>query len=639
MPENKTYIAIDLKSFYASVECVERGLDPLNTNLTVADESRTEKTICLAVSPSLKAVGVGGRCRLFELIQAVQKINNQRKWKAPNRKFTGKSYVASELQANPALELDYIVAPPQMAKYMEISTKIYQIYLRHVSAEDIHVYSIDEVFIDATDYLPMYKLNAHDFAMKLIREVLAETGITATAGIGTNMYLAKVAMDIVAKKMPADKDGVRIASLNEMTYREKLWEHRPLTDFWRVGNGYATKLEERGIFTMGDIALLSEKKEDMFYQMFGVNAELLIDHAWGYEPTTIAEIKAYKPESNSLSQGQVLSRPYPYKQAKTIVHEMMDLLSLDLVKKRLVTNQVVLEVGYDTDNAGYKGEFTLDRYGRKIPKHAHGTENLPRYTSSTKLLTDAVLRLFDRIINKDLNVRRVYITVCKLMMEDEAKRMESNRGIQMSLFDAPLETQQHEQEQLEKERRIQETIIEIRQKYGNNAFLTGTNFDEGATTRERNGQIGGHKAAVTKNIEVRVCNEADMEQVYKIRETVFINEQKVPEEIELDELDSTATHIVCLMNGKAVGCGRYFKKGKVGHLGRVAVLKEYRKKGIGSRICGFIVGLAMKDRCDYVEINSQLHAVPFYKKLEFIPVGDVFIEAGIEHIKMARKLK
>lgn len=495
--ENRKFIAIDLKSFYASVECRERGLDPLTTNLVVADPSRTEKTICLAVSPSLKAYGVGGRCRLFELVQKVREANATRRYKAPNRRFNGKSYLDNELKSNPELEIDYIVAPPRMARYMEISTKIYQIYMRHVSPEDVHVYSIDEVFIDATSYLKMYNISAHDFTMMLIREVLQETGITATAGIGSNMYLCKVAMDIVAKKMPADKDGVRIAELDEMTYRQKLWDHRPLTSFWRVGKGYATKLEERGIYTMGDIARLSETNEDMFYSMFGINAELLIDHAWGWEPTTIADIKAYRPESNSISSGQVLQRPYQYKQAKIIVHEMMDLLSLDLVEKRLMTNQIVLEIGYDVEHEGYTGEFTIDRYGRKIPKHAHGTENMPKYTSSTSQLIDAVLRLFDRIINKDLNVRRVTVTACKLLPEDEAKQIESGKTEQLSFFDNPDEVQERREQEnveLEKERKCQETILQIRKKYGKNAILKGVNYEEGATTKERNGQIGGHKA-------------------------------------------------------------------------------------------------------------------------------------------------
>ena len=364
MKSEKTYIAIDLKSFYASVECIERGFDPLNTNLTVADESRTDKTICLAVSPTLKKVGVGGRCRLFELKQAVKEINYKRRLKAPNKQFIGKSYLADELAKNPALELDFIIAPPQMAHYMELSAKIYQTYIKYVSPEDIHVYSIDEVFIDATQYIKLYNLSAHEFTMKLIREVLANTGVTATAGIGTNLFLCKIAMDIVAKKMPADKDGVRIAELDETTFRRTLWEHTPITDVWRGGKGYATKLAENGMYTMGDVALCSERNEELLYRLFGINAELLIDHAWGWEPTTIAEIKSYKPESTSMGSGQVLSEPYPYKKAKVIIQEMADLLSYDLLEKGLVTNQIVLEVGYDVENREYNGEYSVDRYGR-----------------------------------------------------------------------------------------------------------------------------------------------------------------------------------------------------------------------------------------------------------------------------------
>ena len=384
-----------------------------------------------------------------------------------------------------------------MAHYMDISTKIYQTYIKYVSPEDIHVYSIDEVFIDATCYLKMYNLSAHDFAMKLIREVLANTGITATAGIGTNMFLCKIAMDIVAKKMPADKDGVRIAALDEMTYRRTLWEHTPITDFWRVGKGYATKLAENGMYTMGDVALCSERNEELLYRLFGINAELLIDHAWGWEPATIAEIKAYKPETTSLSSGQVLSEPYPYKKAKVIIMEMADLLSYDLLDKGLLTNQIVLEVGYDVDNKGYNGEYTIDRYGRKIPKHAHGTENLERYTSSTRLITEAAVRLFDRIINKELNIRRVYIVAGRTVSEDEGNKINSSKTVQISMFDdmaSISERQAAEQSELEKERRRQEAVLEIRKKYGKNAVLTGTNYEEGATTKDRNKQIGGHKA-------------------------------------------------------------------------------------------------------------------------------------------------
>lgn len=497
MKSEKTYIAIDLKSFYASVECIERGLDPLKTNLTVADESRTDKTICLAVSPSLKKVGVGGRCRFFELRQAVKQINYKRKLKAPNRQFIGKSCLVDELEKNPALELDFIIAPPQMAHYMEISTKIYKTYIKHISPEDIHVYSIDEVFIDATQYLKMYNLSAHDFAIKLIREVLAKTGITATAGIGTNLFLCKIAMDIVAKKMPADKDGVRIAELDEPTFRRTLWDHTPITDFWRVGKGYATKLAENGMYTMGDVALCSERNEELLYRLFGINAELLIDHAWGWEPTTIAEIKAYKPENASLGSGQVLSEPYPYQKAKIIIQEMADLLSYDLLGKGLVSNQIILEVGYDVYNKGYDGEYSVDRYGRKIPKHAHGTENLDRYTSSTRLITEAAVRLFDRIINKDLNIRRIYIVAGHIVSEEEGKKIDGGKIAQISMFDdisSITERQAAEKSELEKERRRQKAVLEIRKKYGKNAVLTGTSYEEGATTKDRNKQIGGHKA-------------------------------------------------------------------------------------------------------------------------------------------------
>ncbi|MEE3451467.1 MAG: DNA methylase, partial [Acutalibacteraceae bacterium] len=418
----KKYIAIDLKSFYASVECVERGRDPLTTNLVVADSTRTEKTICLAVSPSLKAYGIPGRARLFEVVQKVKDVNEQRIKKAPNHRFTGKSDNASELANDSSLEVDYIVAPPQMAHYMNISTEIYQIYLRYIAPEDIHVYSIDEVFIDATSYLDTYKMTAHELAMKMIKEVLSETGITATAGIGTNLYLAKVAMDIVAKHIPADKDGVRIAELDEMSYRQKLWSHRPLTDFWRVGKGYAAKLQANRIYTMGDIARQSIYDEELFYKLFGVNAELLIDHAWGWEPCTIADIKSYKPENHSVSQGQVLQCPYDFEKSKIIVREMTELLVLDLVDKGLVCDQVVLTVGYDienTQNGNYNGEVKADRYGRNVPKQAHGSENIGRYTSSTKLIAEATMRLFDRIVDRKLTVRRMYVVANHVISEND----------------------------------------------------------------------------------------------------------------------------------------------------------------------------------------------------------------------------
>lgn len=503
MPE-RSYIAIDLKSFYASVECMQRGLDPMTTNLVVADESRTEKTICLAVSPSLKSYGVPGRPRLFEVVQKIKAVNNQRKWKAPKKTLVGESYNNTELQARPELAVSYIVAPPQMAKYMEVSTQIYNVYLKYISPEDIHVYSIDEVFIDATHYLGTYKCTAHELAIRMIRDVLATTGITATAGIGTNMFLCKVAMDIVAKKMPADKDGVRIAELDEMSFRQQLWNHRPLTDFWRVGKGYAKKLEENGMFTLGDVALesMTERGEDRLYKLFGVNAELLIDHAWGWEPCTIEEIKKYKPSTNSLGSGQVLHCPYDNEKARLIVHEMTDLLVLDLVEKHLVTDQLVLTVGYDIENLTdpkiskyYTGPVTTDHYGRQIPKHAHGTVNLDRQTSSTRIIVEAMLGLFDRIVDKKLLVRRVNISANRVVSEssvDTSAPME-----QMDLFTdyEELERKQKaEQAALEREKKAQKAIIELRKKYGKNAVLKGMNLQEGATTKDRNEQVGGHKA-------------------------------------------------------------------------------------------------------------------------------------------------
>ena len=496
---DRTYIAIDLKSFYASVECADRRLDPLATNLVVADESRTEKTICLAVSPSLKACGIPGRARLFEVVQKVREVNALRLWNAPYRRFTGRSSNAPELAANPSLELGYIVAPPRMARYMEVSQFIFTIYMRHVSPDDIHVYSIDEVFIDATQYLRMYNLTAHEFAMRLIRDVLKETRITATAGIGTNLYLAKVAMDIVAKHIPADKDGVRIAELDEMSYRRSLWTHRPLTDFWRVGHGYADKLEERGMRTMGDVARMSITNEDTLYKLFGINAELLIDHAWGWEPCTIAEIKAYKPESNSLSVGQVLQEPYTLEKGRLVIKEMADSLSLDLVSKRLVTDQMVLTVGYDVENVkgggSYGGPVENDRYGRQIPKDAHGSINLGKQTSSSMLIVDAVARLFDRIVNPNLLIRRMYVVANHVVDEEQARA--HPKPEQLDLFTdykAREEQQAKEREDMERERRRQEALLAIRQQLGKNAVLKGMNLEDGATARDRNRQIGGHKA-------------------------------------------------------------------------------------------------------------------------------------------------
>ncbi len=494
----RQYIAIDLKSFYASVECMDRGLDPLTTNLVVADLTRTEKTICLAVSPSLKAYGIGGRARLFEAVEQIKQANNIRRARAPGHRLTGESYDARALAENPHLAVSYIVAPPQMARYMEISTQIYNVYLKYISPDDIHVYSIDEVFIDATCYLRTYRCTAHELALRMIRDVLATTGITATAGIGTNLYLAKIAMDIMAKKMPADEDGVRIAELDELSYRRRLWDHTPLTSFWRVGKGISKKLEAYGMHTMGDVARYSLQYEDLLYRLFGVNAELLIDHAWGREPCLISDIKAYRPESNSISQGQVMSTPYPFDKARLIVHEMIDLLALTLVEKRLVTDQLVLDIGYDIENVkkGYRGEVTTDPYGREIPKHAHGTGNIGFYTSSTRHLTDTMLALFDRIMDPNLTMRRVSVTACRVLREGDAPKS-STDGEQIDLFCDLAAKEREEAEEavrLAKERRRQEAIIELRQKYGKNAVLKGMNFEEGATTKERNGQIGGHKA-------------------------------------------------------------------------------------------------------------------------------------------------
>lgn len=504
----RTYIAIDLKSFYASVECVERGLDPLTTNLVVADKSRTEKTICLAVSPSLKAYGIPGRARLFEVVQKVKEANQLRLRNAPNGIFSGSSADDTKLKADPALKIDYLVAPPRMAHYMEWSTRIYQIYLQFVAPEDIHVYSIDEVLIDGTDYLEHYQLTAREFTMKMIQEVLSATKITATAGIGTNLYLAKVAMDIVAKHIPPDQNGVRIAKLNEMSYRRLLWSHRPLTDFWRVGQGYRKKLEEQGIFTMGDIAKCSVGKpadyynEELLYKLFGINAQLLIDHAWGWEPCTMADIKAYQPESSSIGSGQVLQCPYSFEKARLVVREMTELLVLDLVDKKLVTDQIVLTVGYDIDNLTnpeisrqYKGPVTADRYGRRVPRHAHGTIHLEKQSSSTRLITDAAMELFDRIVNPGLLVRRIYVTACRVA--DEAAVQQEEVMEQLDLFTdyAALEKERKaEAAALEREKKMQHAMLEIKKRFGKNAILKGMNLEEGATARERNGQIGGHKA-------------------------------------------------------------------------------------------------------------------------------------------------
>lgn len=491
----KIYISIDLKSFYASVECRERGLNPLTTNLVVADSSRTEKTVCLAVSPSLKKYGIAGRARLFEVIQKVREVNSERRYKAPGHVFNGKSYDDTELQKHPEYELDYIVATPQMKKYMKYSTDIYNIYLQYFSPEDIYVYSIDEVFIDITHYLKTYNMKATELVTKVINDVYDKTKITATAGIATNLYLCKVAMDIVAKHTKPNEKGVRIACLDEMMYRKKLWEHRPLTDFWRVGKGYAKKLEQNGMFTMGDVALCSVNDEDKLYKLFGINAELLIDHAWGYEPCTIESIKSYKPNTKSISSGQVLHCPYNYDKTKLIIKEMTELLVLDLVDKHLVTNQIVLTVGYDIDNINnkdinYTGEITIDRYGRKIPKHAHGTINLEHKTSSTKIITEAVMKLYDRIIDKRLLTRRINITANNVIDEEKAER--EDRYEQIDLFNNYKEVEANKNKE-KKERNLQRSILDIKKKYGKNVILKGMNFEDGATTIERNEEVGGHK--------------------------------------------------------------------------------------------------------------------------------------------------
>ncbi len=502
MDIERKFIAIDLKSFYASVECVERGLDPLTTNLLVADPSRTEKTICLAVSPSLKSYGISGRARLFEAIQQINMANEARRYKAPKRKLEGSSYNDNELKDNPALAIDYITAPPRMALYMEYSTRIYEIYLKYIAPEDIHVYSIDEVFIDATHYLKVNKMTAHQFAKMIVSDALKSTGITATAGIAPNMYLCKVAMDIVAKHIPADKDGVRIAELDEMSYREKLWSHRPLTDFWRVGSGISKRLASCGLYTMGDVARCSIDNEALLYKLFGVNAELLIDHAWGWEPCTIADVKAYKPSSNSLSVGQVLHCSYTYEKAKLIVREMIDAHVLDLVAKGLVTDQVVLHIGYDIENLtnpeiskNYTGEITIDHYGRKTPKHAHGTVNLGEHTSSATIITNAVLGLFESIVDNNLLIRRINITTNHVV--DESSLKKAYKTEQLDLFtdyDALQKTRTRETAALEREKRMQEAIIDIKNKYGKNAIFKGMNLQEDSTAIERNRQIGGHKA-------------------------------------------------------------------------------------------------------------------------------------------------
>ncbi len=489
----RQYIAIDLKSFYASVECVDRGLDPLDTYLVVADASRTEKTICLAVSPPLKACGTGGRPRLFEVVQKVREANRQ-------RGRQGRSYSKTVLDAYPEIAIDYLVAPPRMARYIEVSTLVYNIYLRYIAPEDIHVYSIDEVFMDVTPYLATYRLTARELAGKMMREVLAETGVTATAGIGTNMYLCKIAMDIVAKKMPADSDGMRIAELDEMTYRRKLWDHTPLTDFWRVGRGIAGRLAAYGLLTMGDLARCSLTHEDFLYGILGVNAQLLIDHAWGWEPVTMDLVKSYRPATRSMSSGQVLQCAYTSQKARNVVLEMADSIALDLVDKRLLTDRVVLTVGYDVESlinpairANYDGRVTTDHYGRQVPAHAHGTANIGRPTSSARIIMEKVAELFDRIVNPNLLVRRITLSVNRLI--DERKTVGKETAVQLDLFtDYEEQRRRREAEEavLSKERRRQEAVLKIKKKFGKNAILKGLNFADGATQRDRNCQIGGH---------------------------------------------------------------------------------------------------------------------------------------------------
>ena len=499
----RTYIAIDLKSFFASVECVERGLDPLSTHLVVADASRTEKTICLAVSPSLKSYGIGGRARLFEVVQRVREINRQRRALLHGLSFTGKSTFAKELETHPDWAIDYIIATPRMSHYIDYSVRIYGIYLQYVAPEDIHVYSIDEVFIDATPYLATYHITAHQLARQMICDILSQTGITATAGIGTNLYLAKVAMDIVAKHLPADANGVRIAELNEENYRRKLWTYRPLTKFWRVGKGIARKLEKHGIYTMGDIARQSIRNEDLLYRLFGVNAELLIDHAWGWEPCTIRQIKTYRPSTKSLSNGQVLQSAYTFDKARVVIQEMAENAALMLTDKHLLCSQLVLDVGYDRESVNlpqffnvYHGDIVADPYRRSIPKPAHATTQLDIPTASARLITQALLKAFDTCVNSHLLVRRMNLTLAKLVDEDTARR-QASRPAQHDLFDALEENvaqRQREQQALEKERKIQQTMLNIKKTFGKNAILKGINFAEGATMRERNSQIGGHKA-------------------------------------------------------------------------------------------------------------------------------------------------
>ncbi len=495
--KQRIYAAIDLKSFYASVECVERGLDPLKSNLVVADLSRTEKTICLAVSPALKAYGIAGRARLYEVVQKVKEINAERRRVNRGRPFTSMSVNSDELAADTSLELGYLTAVPRMQFYLEYSARIYEIYLRYLSPEDIHVYSIDEVFIDAAPYLNTYHVTAHEMALMMVRDVLRTTGITATAGIGTNLYLAKVAMDIVAKHMPADEDGVRIAELDEQSYREQLWTHEPLTDFWRVGPGYARRLKANGMNTMGDVARMSLENDGLLYKLFGINAELLIDHAWGYESCTMPDIKAYVPDSKSVGSGQVLMEPYSYDKGLVIVHEMADQLALDLVEKGYVTDRVVLYVGFDTTSVteDYHGTVTKNYYGKTVPKPVHGTAQLPAYTAAGSMITEALVSLYKQQVDRTLFIRRIGVTAIDLRSADQAGP--KHRYVQTDLFSDPLQDQAEEEtmiRDLEREKKAQEAILEIRRKYGKGAVMKGTSLEEGATGRQRSRQIGGHKA-------------------------------------------------------------------------------------------------------------------------------------------------
>ena len=503
MPTARTYIAIDLKSFYASVECVERGLDPLTTNLVVADESRTDKTICLAVSPSLKAYGIPGRARLFEVIQKMRLVNAGRRQAIGGKTLSGSSVSDIELKEHPEMAVAYITAMPRMAHYIDCSARVYDVYLKYIAPEDIHVYSIDEVFMDVTPYLATYKMTAHELAMTIIRDVLRTTGITATAGIGTNMYLCKIAMDIVAKHKQADSDGVRIAEIDEMGYRRQLWSHLPLTDFWHVGKGTANRLARYGIYTMGDIARQSVNDDELLYSLFGVNAELLIDHAWGWEPCTISDVKAYRPSTHSMSNGQVLTCPYTYDKALVVAREMAETIALELLDKRLMTSQITLTIGYDKESlsqpgvrAKYKGETTTDRYGRQVPKHAHGTANMGKHTSSARLIENAVADVFRRVVNADLLIRRINITANSLVSESMAAQ-EKPEPVQLDLFadnTAIADSRRREAAALAKERKAQQTVLRIKKRYGKNAILKGLNFDEGATAIQRNNQIGGHRA-------------------------------------------------------------------------------------------------------------------------------------------------